>query len=563
MLPIRLRIAGLSWALLIALAVRPAVAADRADTLVFLTEDVPAGLDYDGPAAALPTSQTGFVNLMDPLVYYARGPVNEEGIGQLDFSRFEGRLAERFTFDAPSRTWTLKLRRDVRSCAGNRLTADDVVYTFARAKSVSGAAPIGWFIASTGSVAGFTNEVFTDPASRELGDAVRRIDDYTVEIRQSEPNELFLPLLTTFGMLIFDSREARRHATPDDPWSHRHVNNVAAAGFGPYCVERWAKGNELVLRANPHYYRGVPRIGRVVIKRIPQTASRFMLMRMGEAHLTERLTPKEYRALAGRQTVRVAGITGNDSLFVHMNFLQPPFDNIKLRQAVAYAMPYGRVIRDGYFGNATQWNGVVPSGYNAAWTAGEPYTHDPVRAARLLAEAGFPAGRGLERHRGAFRLAYVAEKEATLGPIATMMRTELRRLGFPVELDPIPGSVYGDRQLVKKDLPFALNDQEKPVVVDAGYAIVLFFVSSQAGGVNNMVNYASAAVDAAWARARSEPDDAVRSATLADAQRRLYLDVAWLPVVQSRTQWAFAPNLAGLTWHPDNAIRFADLAFTH
>jgi len=532
---------------------------DSSTTLLFLSEDVPAGLDYDGPSAALPTTQTGLVNVLEPLVYYAPAEPNEEGVGRLDFSRIEGRLAESFSFDPVTLTWTFKLRRGVRSCAGNEFTADDVVYTFARAKSISGAAPIGWFIASVGSVDGFTSEVFTDPTKRELGDEVRKIDDYTVQIRQSAPNKLLLPALTTFGLLIFDHREMQRHATPADPWAHDYANNVTAPSFGPYCVERWSKGNEIVFRANPDYYRGKPAIDRVVMKRIPQTANRFMLMRMGQAHLTERLTPKEFRALRGRDGVRVAGVTGNETLFVHMNFRTPPFDNPKLRQAIAHAIPYEKIVRDGYFGQAQKWKGVVPSSYPDFQPAENAPQYDPERARRLLAEAGFPEGRGLERFQGAFHLAYVAEKEATLGPIATMIRTALRQVGIPVELDPIPLTQYGDRQLVKKDLAFALNDQEKAVVVDAGYTIVLFFVSAENGGINNMVNFSSPIVDGLWARARTETDDAVRSSLLAEAQRELQEQVAWLPVVEYRTQWAFSPRLSGLTWHPDNAVRFFDL----
>jgi peptide/nickel transport system substrate-binding protein len=556
------------FAAALALLLAPAIAASAATredrsgaarTLLFLAEDVPAGLDYDGPSAAIPASQTGIVNLMEPLVYYAPGGVNPEGVAMPDFARLEGRLAESWSFDPGTLTWTFRLRGGVRSCAGNVLTADDVVYTFARAKSISGAAPIGWFLSSAGSIAGFTNAVFADERQRILGDEVRKLDDRTVQIRQDAPNRLLLPVLATFGLLVFDSREARRRATEGDPWSHVYVNNVAAPGFGPYCVERWAKGSTIVLRANPHYYRGRPAIGRVVVKRVPQSANRFMLMRMGEAHLAEKLTPKELRALRERTPVRVAGVTGNESLFLHMNFRTPPFDRPKLRQAIAHAIPYGRIVRDGYFGQASTWSGVVPSSYPGFHAASSPWRFDVQRARRLLAEAGFPQGRGLERFAAAFHLAYVAEKEATLGPIATMIRTALRRVGVPVELDPIPLTQYGDRQLVKKDLPFALNDQEKPVVVDAGYATVLFFVSPDRGGINNMVNHSSPLVDALWAKARVETDPAARDAQLAQAQRLLYDGVAWLPIVEYRTQWAHSAKLAGIAWHPDNAVRFADL----
>jgi peptide/nickel transport system substrate-binding protein len=532
------------------------------DTLVFLTEDIPAGLDSDGPAAAIATTQTGFVNLMEPLVGYARAAPNEDGVGLPDVTRFEGRLAERWTFDPATLTWTFTLRRGVRSCAGNELTADDVVYTFARAKSVSGAAPIGWFLASVGSVAGFDGAVLTDPGKRPLGDEVRKIDRYTVAIRQSAPNALFLHALSTFGMLIFDSREARAHATQDDPWSHDYINRVTAPGFGAYCVRRWIKGSEMVLEGNPGWFRGAPPIRRVVMKRVPESSNRFILMKMQQAQLAERLTPRELLKIAEVKGVAVRGVAGNENLFVHMNYRTPPFDDVRVRRAVAAALPVDWIIRNGYFGAAKPWTGVVPSSYPGFIGDAAAFRPDMARARALLAEAGYPGGRGLERFGTAFRLAYIAEKEATLGPIASAIRTALRDAGFPVELDPIPSAQYGDRQLVKKDLGFAINDQEKPAAVDAGYAIQLFFASPEAGGVNNMVNHSDKAVDAMWAEARNSADPARRATLVADIQRRLIANVAWAPVVEYRTRWAMSDRLRGIGWYPDNAVRFGDLSYT-
>ncbi|MEO1226716.1 MAG: ABC transporter substrate-binding protein, partial [Pseudomonadota bacterium] len=161
-----------------------------AQSLLFLAEDVPAGLNYDGPAAAIPTSQTGMVNLMEPLFGYASAGENEDGIIVPNFDEFEGRLVESWDYDPDTLTWTLNLRQGVMGCNGAEFTADDVVYTFARAKSVSGAAPIGWFLSNVASIDGFTPDVFGDEAARELGDEVVALDDYTVQIRQSEPNAL-------------------------------------------------------------------------------------------------------------------------------------------------------------------------------------------------------------------------------------------------------------------------------------------------------------------------------------------------------------------------------------
>lgn len=530
-----------------------------AQEILILAEDIPAGLNYDGPSAAIPASQQGMVTLMEPLIMYKAGATNESGVTLPDFGQYDGRLAESWSFDEATLTWTFKLRQGVKGCNGATFNADDVVYTFARAKSVSGAAPIGWFLSNVGSIKGFGVEVFGgDAAAKELGDAVVKVDDYTVQIRQGEPNALFLPVLTIFGLLIYDKETMEANATAEDPWSHKYANEVNAPGFGAYCLDSWTKGESISYVANPDYFGGAPAIGKVTVQRVPQSSNRVVVLQTGQAQLVTGLTPREFDALRAQDGIAVGAVRGNENLFMHMNFKTAPFDNPLVRQAIAHAIPFDQIIANGYFGQATQWTGLVPSSY-PGFKASAGFAYDPAKAKELLAQAGFADGAGLEAFADAFRLSYVAEKESTLGPIVNIIQTALRDVGIPVELDPIPQTQYGDRQLVKRDLPFAVNDQEKPIGVDAGYAIQLFFVSADKGGLNNMVNYSNATVDETWAKARVEPDPAKRTEMVGQIQDQLAADVAWLPIVEYNTQWAHSAKLSGLRWYPDNSLRYVDL----
>ncbi|MBM3502480.1 MAG: ABC transporter substrate-binding protein [Alphaproteobacteria bacterium] len=518
--------------------------AQAADLLV-LAEDVPAGLDIDGPSIALQATETGPDNLLEPLVYYSVKGTNDEGVRIHDFDKFEGRLAQSWSYDAATRTWTFNLRRGVKGCDGATFNADDVVYTFARGKTVSGAAPIAWFLSNVASIDGFTvaqlgvgitGEGANDAEkerdrqrklaeARKLGSEVRKIDDYTVQIRQSASNKLLLPVLTIFGLYIYDKEIMEKHATADDPWSHNYNNNVNAPSFGPYCLERWQKDQEFVVRANPDYYRGKPHFDRVILRKVPQSSNRVAILRTGQAGLIERVNPKEFDSLRNIRGVKVAGVLGNENLFAVLNFKSKPFDNVKVRQAIAHAIPYDQIIKDGYFGQASKWKGQIPESYPGFHASPTQYGTDINRAKALLAEAGYPDGRGLEAFREAFQITYPAEREATLGPIATMMRTALRGAGFPIELNPIPQTQFGDRKLVKKDLPFALVDDEKPIGVDAAYALLLYHVSAKGGGLNNMANYESAKVDELFKSALTEADNTKRNALLAEAQNILAQDI--------------------------------------
>ena len=534
-----------------------------AEDLLILTEEVPVSLNYDGATASIDTNWVGWDNILDPLVYHANGAINEDGVQLLDFDKFEGRLAESWSFDAATLTWTFNLRKDVKGCDGATFNADDVVYTFARAKSISGSSPIGWFLANTGSVDGFTPAVFapTDDgaAARKLGDEVKKIDDYTVQIRQSAPNQLFLKVLSIFALYIFDKETMEAHATADDPWSHNWTNNDGLAGFGPYCLNEWRKNDRFSLTANPDYYRGAAVYDRVVVKKVPQSANRVAILLSGAAQIAEHLTPKEYNTLSKAKNVSVVGVQGNENMFMILNFKSPPFDNPLVRQAIAHAVPYERIIDTSYFGEAHKWQGVVPSTYPGFHVASTQYNYDPEKSKALLAEAGYPGGAGLEAFPDSFKLTYMLERESEMGPTATILHTAFREVGINVELNPIPQAQYGDRELVKKDLPMGLTAHIKPIGVDAAYGTLLSYVSPNKGGILNSANYSSDMVDGTLYGSLAEGDNDKRNEMLAAIQEQLMKDLVVIPILEFRTHWATAASVTGVVWHPDNALRLHDL----
>ncbi len=538
----------------------PAAAKD----LLFLSEDVPPSLNYDGPNASAPPTQAGIVNLMDPLVYYASERL-ADGTVKLDVNKFEGRLAESWSYDPATLTWTFNLRRGVKGCNGTRFDADDVIYTMQRAKSTSGQAPVGWFLSNVASFKGFTPAVFGDKpenieAKKLKDDEVKKIDQYTVQFTQSAENKLFLPVLTIFALYIFDKETMEKHATEDDPWSHKYANNEGVAGFGPYCMTRWEKDKEFVVEANPDYYRGKADIDRVIMRKVPQSSQRLVILRTGQAHLVEHLTPKEYDSLKQTRGVKVVSVDGNASTYVHMNWQAKPWDNIKLREAVAYAIPYDKIMEDVFFGEALKYNGVMPAFYPGAHAVDFERNQDLDKAKALLAEAGYPEGKGLEAFPEAFQLTYTTEVENILGPAATIIQTELKKIGIPVVLNPIPQTQFSDRELVKKDLPFALINHSKPIGVEAGYAIQLLYVSREKGGLSNYSLYSNPDVDKMWLEsAKNEPDDTKRDNVMAQIQEILMKEVVIAPMVEQRLQWAMSEKVSGVGFHPEQALRWHDL----
>jgi peptide/nickel transport system substrate-binding protein len=541
---------------------QPVLAAEPSKTLLILSDGVPNSLDNDGPSSNYAPTQTGLYNLMEPLVQYSIAKKNEDGSETYDFHKFVPALAESWSFDPATDTTTFKLRHGVKSCAGNEFSADDVVYAFARAKSISGQAPIGAFLASVASVAGFGPELYAKTpeaiAKRALGGEVTKIDDDTVTIRQTSANQLLLPVLTIFGLLIYDSKEMKAHATPDDPWSHLYANTTNAPSFGPWCLDSWRKDEDFVVRANPNYYGGRPYFDRIIYRKVPQSANRIAILRSGSAGMVEGLNPKEFDSLRSARGVKVVGDYLNSTLLMLLNFQVKPFDDPRVREAIAFAIPYDDIIKTSYFGQAHQWLGLIPSSYPGYHKPSVSYDYDPEKAKALLAAAGYPDGKGLDAFPDAFKLSYAAERESILGPTATLIQTRLRALGIQVQLDPLPAAQLADRQLVKKDLPFSLYDQSKPIGVDPNYALGLYFLTPPLSS-NNMTHFSDKRLDELALEAKTETDPAKRQQELDAAQDILMEKLPWIPIVETKLQFAMQDAIQGVILHPSQTLIWREL----
>lgn len=519
----------------------PEPPADLQTSLVVLEPDIAPALDPDSVNAAAPELQEIHLNVFDPLLDY---PFVDNGEGvlepqyQVGPDGFEPRLAESWSSvvnDDGTVTWTFKLREGVVSCAGNTLSADDVIYTWQRAKSVSGGAPIGWFLGNVSAVLGL--EVFgDDPAAKELQDSeVRKVDDLTVEITQMNENDLFPRVQAITFQGIFDSAVMLEKATDDDPWAHNFTETEDIPGFGAYCLSNWNKGTEISLEANPNgYYRGIPQFTNVTIRKVPQSANRVGSIINGDADIVTVLTPQEIADLREQDSVNVLGWQNNKGLSLALSFNFEPWNlpsNEKLRQAVAWAIPYQEIIDADFGGDALKWNGNINSRYYG-YTETIVYETDPAKAQALVDE--FLADNGLSDlsgFSGGFEMAYVAERSNVLEPIANRIKTALAPLGIDVQLNPISNAEFTDRTLTKYDIPMILQDQDRPLAPDAGYGFQLFFVSKDNGGLNTPSAYVDEEFDELHFQQTAIAGEA-RLPILEQMQEKLMTDLPQIPIAE-------------------------------
>lgn len=313
-------------------------------------------------------------------------------------------LATEYTKSDDGLTWTFKIREGVKFHNGDDLTAEDVKASIDRTIALGQGAAFVW-----------------DPVEE-----IVIKDDYTVDFKLKYPAPL--DLIASSGYAAFIMSSEAIESNPEDWFSQGNV-----AGTGPYTLQSFKMGDEVVLTKFEDYWKGWEgeHFDKVVIKKIPETASRRQLVEKGEADVTMELPYEDIEALKGNPAVNVMEVPSFQNLMVFFNTEKAPLDNKLVRQALSYAFPYGDVVEYAMGGYAVQGKGPIPVGH---WGHGDDlfqYQHDLDKARELLARAGYPDG-GLE-----LLLTYMAGDEAEK-KAAELFKAELAKIGINLEIRSMP-----------------------------------------------------------------------------------------------------------------------------
>lgn len=315
-------------------------------------------------------------NCYDSLITYEILPAEESpyGVAMLDVSRPKGMLAESWEVSNDGTVYTFHLRDNVVFASGNKLTAEDVRWSVERGLNIPGGISWLWDVMGVTSI-----------------DQVEIVDDMTVRFVLSQPNSLFLPSLELEVMAIVDSVELKKHATAEDPYGHDYLyTNVVPTG--PFHVASYTPGSEIVLEKNDNYYGGTPATERVVYKIVPSEATRILLLKSGDVDVSLFISPEQVQnQLSGQPGVRVVSIPTPGTEYLALNTTVAPLDNVLVRQAIAYATPYGELLENVMYGYGSRATSPVPS--LTKWHRDvSPYDFDPAKARELLTLAGYPEG---------------------------------------------------------------------------------------------------------------------------------------------------------------------------
>jgi peptide/nickel transport system substrate-binding protein len=425
-------------------------------------------------------------------------------------------LATSWTLTGDPSVWELKLRPNVRFHDGAPFTADDVVFSFNRARSET--SDVGPLLASV--------------------EAISVVDDLTVRIRTRGPDPLLPNNLT--DVFIMDREWSERHGTTKPQDIRAGGQDFAAAnsnGTGPYTLVSRLKDVETVLRRNESYWGRTEfplDISEIVYRPMPDNAARIAALLAGEVDFVQDVPVQDIQRLQAAPRIRVNTGPENRSIFLGLNVGagelasseirgRNPFSDPRVREAVNMAVDREAIRRTVMRGQSVPAGVIVPpfsNGYTRDLDRLPP--NDVQRARALLRDAGYPQGFSVALHCTNDR--YVNDEE-----LCRVVAEMLGRIAIKVVVVAQPSTRHF-AQVRRAELDFYLLGWGV-TTFDSEYIFSLLYHTNtgQAGGWNG-TRFSDPATDAQIRSLRTEIDQNRRNATIAMLWQKLKAQTIYVPL---------------------------------
>ncbi|TQF78212.1 polyamine ABC transporter substrate-binding protein [Elioraea sp. Yellowstone] len=426
--------------------------------------------------------------------------------GSINPAEIEPDLAERWEASADGRTWTFVLRRGVQFHGGfGEVTAEDVAFSLRKAAQSSTSAFSGDFRAF---------------------ESVEVVDPHTVRIRLRENVPSLLGLVTNYaGGYIVSKRAVEQKG---DAFMR------APIGSGPFAFASVTPNQSLELAAHEGYFRGAPQIKRISYRFIPSDASRDLAFQNRELDINYGRAQTAWIERTRRLPNVVVDVFEPAELAIlNINTRQPPFDDIRVRRAVAHAIDRSELVRWRGEAVAREGQSLVPRGY-LGFTPDVPLPgFDQARARSLLAEAGHPNG---------ISVRVIHTQLPEMLSAMQVVQQQLRRVGITLDLQVVEHATF--HQQIRQDLsPLVYYAAARFPVADI-YLTQFYHGRSIVKTPTAVTNFSHCAMaDAEIDAARVETDPQKQLALWAAAQRKLVEAVCGVPLFETLLVFARYGNV--------------------
>jgi len=394
----KLRLGGavLAGAMAMALLAPQASAQVKGGTLVGIVQPEP------------PILMSG-INQLGPTLYVA-GKIYQ---GLLTYSpdlKPQPSLAKSWTISDDGLTYTFTLQDGVQWHDGKPFTSADVVFTVDK----------------------FLRE--TQPRVRTIIDkyiaSIRAIDDHTVEFKLKSPFAPFIYVFEAGSIPIIP-----KHLYEGTDYKTNPAN-LKPVGTGPFMFKEWKRGSYIKLVRNPHYWKkGLPYLDEVVFRVIPDAASRAVAYERGDVSVlrggdVDNVDVARLCKLPNTKCSNKGWEMYSPHAYMVMNMRKPPFDNVKVRQAVMYAIDRQFIVDNILFGLGRVATGPIASTTLLYDGNVRQYKYDPAKARELIKESGVDLSKTTVR---LMPLPYGASWDR----IAEYIKQSLEQVGFKVKTEPV------------------------------------------------------------------------------------------------------------------------------
>lgn len=495
-----------------------AARAAASDTAIVMIGNTINSLDIHRPGTNRPSYQVA-VNVYDRLVTFGMKALADGSLAY-DYDKVEPELAQSWVIAPDRKSITFTLKADAKFHDGTPVTADDVKWSFDRALALGGFPKVQMGAGG-----------FVDPVQFVA------VDAKTFRIDLKRPSKLSLPNLGVPVAVVINAEVAKSKATAADPWAAEYLHRNPA-GSGAFKVERWDAGQQLVYVRNDDWVGGpLPGVRRVIIREVPAQSTRRALIERGDAHLSFQIPNKDAQELASNGKVKVTGSPIDNCLHVAcLNYNFAPFQDRKVRQAVAFAIPYEQIFKQAAYGRGVpMWGGASAEPETPAWPQPFPYHTDLDKARALLAQSAHKAGFAVPL---SFDLGVADWAE----PAALLIQESLGQVGIKVTLDKVPGANWRTVALVEKKLPFLLENFGGWLNTPDYY----FYWAYIKGNLFNASNYDDATVKALVEETlHMEKSDPAYAPKIKQMLAKAFDDVPRIPLWQPTLDSAMVPGLDG------------------
>jgi peptide/nickel transport system substrate-binding protein len=417
-------------------------------------------------------------------------------------------LAKSWEVSPDQLTWTFHLRPGVTWHDGSPLTAEDVVYSYRR----------------------IIDQQLTNVDKFSAVTAVSSPDPATVRITVKHPTPNLLTNLGGFkGMAI-----VQRHNVESGQIATHPI------GTGPFSFVSRHSGDSITLQANPHYWAGAPAVAGVTFRFISEPSTALSALQAGEIDWTDSIPPQRVTQLREDDSLHLAVTPSNDYWYLALNEARKPWNDVRVRQAIAYAIDRDSITTATTYRTATTNQLAIPQG-NAWYSDYHRYRHDVNEAKRLLQEAG-AAPKDLD-------MLVTSEYPETV-TAAQIIADNLAPLGITVNIRTVDFATWLDEQ----------NNGHFDMLMMGWLGNIdpddFYYAQHHSGGTSNAQKFTDPEVDQLLDAGRVETDTAKRKNIYARAATRIADQVSYIYLYNPSVIEAWATNLSGYEARRDGAVRF-------